>query len=835
MIGFWNDFKGAIRSLKAAPFFAFTATLTLALGVGVNVSMFSVLNGILLKPLPVRSPEEVVRVNAFPDQRPLRVSYSDYEAFRDRNGTLNGLTFYAPRRLRMESDGFNAVALDVEMVSTNHFEVLGVPARIGRTLQAIDDGASPVGSLVVSNRTWQNRFGLDPDIIGQRVQINGAAFQIVGVLTDDFRGLTWPYNAEAWVAWNSIGEDGTASAQGNMAGRLDSGRTLSEARADLRRIAVQFQSERTAEEGSRSTTYVVDVEVARRIPTFFADAGLGGVLAYGLALAFFVGLTLLVVCTNVGSLVLGRWEGRRRELGIRVALGASRRRILRFLLVESLSITALACTVAIFLAWGASRFLATLRVPGVEIPLFSLVDLGFDRRIAAFTVLAGVAATLIFGLLPATAISKDPARAVFSELQAAARRRSRLRGAFVALTFAVSGVLITTTATFAYTEWLRASLQRGFDTENVYTIGFNFTGQTTAPAESRVPVRSVLTQLNASPTITASTVRTFPFASVQDTATIRTNDGGQEMDVWAIEASPRYLDTLGISVLAGRDFTSTDYAAAIVNETLAEQLWPGENPVGMSFELVVPERTPNPPVRGVPPGMGNPDDSSLLLNRGGSVDIVGLAANSNYALFDARPTPYFYVPLDLDSFNGPFMPQILAKIQAGPSDAGSLVRRATDGLVPNSLPPSVAPLETLFGIMNLPTRIITVLSAVLGVIALVVAGAGTFGVVAYRLAQRKFEIGVCMAVGATQSQAIWRVASPTMLLSAGGILAGCFVGSASLAALSQAVPLLGLSWEMVALASVSCVAALVVIAAGAGVTAVRTAIGADPMLLLKTD
>ncbi len=415
MSGFWNDFQGAIRSLKAAPFFAFTATLTLALGVGVNVSMFSVLNGILLKPLPVRFPEEIVRVNAFPDQRPLRVSYSDYVAFRDRNGTLSGLTFYAPQRLRMESDGFDAVALDVEMVSGNHFEVLGVSARIGRTLQAIDDSASPVGSLVVSNRTWQSRFVSDPNIVGQRVQINGAAFQIVGVLTDDFRGLTLPYNAEAWVTWNGIGEDGTASAQGNMAGRLDSGRTLSEARADLRRIAVQLQSERPAEGGSHSTTYAVDVEVARRIPTFLAQ-GLGGVLAYGLALAFLVGLTLLVVCTNVGSLVLGRWEGRRRELGIRVALGASRLRILRFLLVESLSITALACAVAIFLAWGASSVLATLRVPGVGIPLFSFVDLGFDRRIAAFTVLAGLAATLIFGLLPATAISKDPARAVFSEL-----------------------------------------------------------------------------------------------------------------------------------------------------------------------------------------------------------------------------------------------------------------------------------------------------------------------------------------------------------------------------------------------------------------------------------
>ncbi len=528
-------------------------------------------------------------------------------------------------------------------------------------------------------------------------------------------------------------------------------------------------------------------------------------------------------------MVLGRWEGRRRELGIRVALGASRLRILRFLLVESLSITALACAVAIFLAWGASRVLATLRVPGLEIPLFSYVDLGFDRRIAAFTVLAGVAATLIFGLLPATAISKDPARAVFSELQAAARRRSRLRGAFVALTFAVSGVLITTTATFAYTEWLRASQQRGFDTENVYTIGFDLTGQPTASAESRVPVRSVLTQLNASPVITASAVRTFPFASVQDTATIRTNDDAQEMEVWAIEASPRYLDTLGINVIAGRDFTSTDYAAAIVNETLAEQLWPGENPVGNSFEVVPPT---------MPPGMfaENPFfPSSLLLNRGGRVDIVGLAANSNYALFDDRPTPYFYVPLDLDGFIGSVMPNFLAKIPAGSADAGSLVRRASDGLVPNSLPPNVTPLETLFRIMNLPTRIITVLSAVLGVIAVVVAGAGTFGVVAYRTAQRKFEIGVCMAVGATQAQAIWRVASPTMLLSASGILAGCFVGSASLAAVSKAVPLLGLSWEMVALASVSSLAALAVIAAVAGVFAVRTAIGADPMLLLKTD
>ncbi len=298
--------------------------------------------------------------------------------------------------------------------------------------------------------------------------------------------------------------------------------------------------------------------------------------------------------------------------------------------------------------------------------------------------------------------------------------------------------------------------------------------------------------------------------------------------MWVIEASPRYLDTLGISVIAGRDFTSTDYAVAIVNETLAEQLWPGENPVGESFELVPPGA--------MPPGIiqGNPFRSSLL-NRGGRVDIVGLAANSNYALFDERPTPYFYVPLDLDGFSGSYMPEILAKIQAGSADAGLLVRRASDGLVPNLLPPSVTPLETLFRIMNLPRRIITVLSAVLGVIAVVVAGAGTFGVVAYRLAQRKFEIGVCMAVGATQAQAIWRVSSPTMLLSASGILAGCLVGSASLAALSQAVPLLGLSWEMVALASVSCVAALAVIAAVAGVFAVRTAIGADPMLLLKTD
>ncbi|MFN2566418.1 MAG: ABC transporter permease, partial [Gemmatimonadaceae bacterium] len=560
-----QDLRYALRQLVRSPGFTLVAVLTLALGIGANTAVFTMAEAVLARPLPgVRRAETLYWLApvSMRGGRALTMSYPDYVDYRDRSGVFAELAAYEGTQFSLSSGG-EPERVRGQIVSGNFFSALGTPMRLGRGLAAEDDrapGAHPV--VVISHDLWQRRFEGDPTVIGRKLVVNGAPFTIVGVTPERFNG---PSHSEPNHLWMPIMMQARAHPQQpdmlarrnswwlQAVGRLKPGVTPERANAAVAAVAAQI---------ARADS-VGHADVTARVFEFRSgiEPGEGADVVPVAALAAVVtGLILLIACANVTNLLLSRAVARRREIGVRLSLGAGRWRIVRQLLTESMLLSAAAGACGVLLAAWATDLLAA------QIP--APLDVAIDRRVLAFTAVAVVATGLLFGVVPAIhGTRSDVAAAIKDSTTGYGTRRSRLQGGFVVAQLALSLVLLATAGLFLHSLYKAGRIRVGFDaTTQVLAASFDLGLQGYTPEQANAFLREVRARALGLPGVEAvSFTNQVPMGNRifgteialegDEAGSRRFGEAGGSMEVYQSTVRPDFFRTVGIPFLRGRDFT----------------------------------------------------------------------------------------------------------------------------------------------------------------------------------------------------------------------------------------------------------------------------------------
>jgi len=746
------------------------AVLSLALGIGVTTALFSLADAILLRPFPVREPDRLAAVYSRSAKGEwASVSYPDYAEFRDQTDVFAGLMAYV-RTPRLGFDaGTRTRLLSGELISANYFEVLGLVMALGRGFRPGEDRpGAPHPVVVISHGLWQRDFGGDPAVAGRAARIYGRNFTIVGVAPKGFRGVTldWGEPPDLWLPIGWIDEfdwfipkrrvlDWREARIALVVGRLRPAVTIETARAAVRVRAAQLGADHP--ENRNWTIEVLPGREARFWPAYRRS-----VISFLGLVGATVGFVLLLACANVASLQLARGAAREREIAVRLALGASRRRIVGELLIESAVISGLGFSGGLALAHGAILLIRRFPLP-FEVPVH--VALGLDHRVLLFAVAVSVFATLLAGLFPALATARADLR---SPLQAQAGgsgtsfRHSRLRSALVAAEVALAAVLLVGAGLFLRTLARAAAVDLGIRVENVFALSLDFESTRFRSDEIKAAqfCRSSLDRIRALPGVLDAawsgddplTRRRLLIWFVKDGTPISGDAEWNRLDCNV--TSPGHFKTLGIGLVRGRDFTERDddaapIGAAIVNEAMARRYWPGEDPIGKRIRLRGKTRE--------------------------LYEIVGIARDVRQRSVWSDPEPYLYVPLYQRYFRAPILH---VRVAADPATVLPAVERelaAGDEQFPLA---GVKSLRAKLDELLATERTAAALFGASGALALVLAAAGVYGVLAYAVARRAREIGIRMALGADRRAVLWLMLRQGMTLALLGIAAGSAVALA---------------------------------------------------------
>jgi predicted permease len=749
-----QDLRYAWRTLLKSPGFTVTAVLTLALGIGVNATIFSLLKGAVLRPLPgVRDADELVMiVNKTPAGRATSLSHPDYRLFRDENEAFSGLTASTLVPLSLSGDAADgAERVWGEFVTGNLFHVFGVPAALGRTLLPADDTAGGEPVAVLSHGFWQRRFGSDPAVVGQTMRLNGRPVTVVGVAAPGYRGSIAGLVLDVFLpisSWPLIRPfDNPADIMQKWThqwfivyGRLKPGVGLTEARASMSTLARSIAREHPNDDLRQRGV----VEPLWKAP----HGGQTYMFPILAPLMVAVGLVLVVACANVATLLLVRGTLRRRELAVRAALGAAPKRLLRQLLTESLLLAVLGAGVGFVLAVWVSEGLAS---PPVPTPFPIALDTRPDGMVYGFTALIAVASAVLFGLLPALTASKSElVPALKDELVVRHSRLGGVRDVLVVGQVAISLLLLVGAGLLLRSADNARRADPGFDPKNVLLVTLDLQPNGYDEDESRdffIRLGERVAMLPGVESVAFAHMLPLgvfgaPSRSIEVEGYQRDRD--QDMGFHYNVVSPGYFETLGIPLDRGRDFTSADGASSrdvvIVNETLARTFWPGREPIGRRIEVSDRWR-----------------------------EVVGVARDAKYVRLAEEPQPFFYLP---SLQNSETEMTLHVRTAGGPATAAAAVREAVQGLDPHLPLLELGTLEdrlefSLFGYDMGSTFL-----AAAGVLALLLACIGLYGVVAYSASQRTRELGVRVALGATRREILALVLGRGMRLIMIGIVLG---------------------------------------------------------------
>ncbi|MBA3240609.1 MAG: ABC transporter permease, partial [Acidobacteria bacterium] len=593
----WQDLRYAVRTLRQRPGFTLVAVVTLAIGIGANTAIFSLVNAILLRPLPVKDPARLVNVHSTsPDGSSFHTfSYPDYVDFRERSGVFEDLLAYTVETYSLNT-GEQSERVFGMVTTGNTFDVLGVRPALGRFFTPDEDRPSnPALVAVLGHGYWQRRFGGDASLVGRTLALNGQQFNVVGIAPPKFTGVRVGLAPDIYVPmWSQtltregasrwLNDRGGGSLE--IVGRLKDGVSVETAQGSLAAMARQFEEQYPESHRGEG------VEVRR------TGTGLGQfetpVVGFMSVLMAVVGFVLLIACANVAGMSLARSATRRRELAIRLALGARRGRLVRQLLTESVLLFLLGGAAGLLLAVWLTDLLLSFKPPT---PFSIELDLGLDARVLAFTFLTSLVTGAVFGLAPALQASRpDVVTALKGEVSSGGgSKRSRLLNAFVVGQVAVSLVLLVSTGLFLRSLQNARHLDPGFDPEGVQTVGFDVRIQGYDEAKGQRFYEDLVERAAAAPgALSASLVQNITLGGGNMETRIAVEgheppDGRPSFHADFNVVTPDYFKTLGIPVLRGRDFGASDREGAprvaVVNETMARRFWPGEDALGKRFRL----------------------------------------------------------------------------------------------------------------------------------------------------------------------------------------------------------------------------------------------------------
>jgi len=772
----FKDIRYGLRGLLKRKAFAAIAVLTLALGIGANTAIFTLVNAVMLKSLPVQKPEELVLFSdATGEGTSLedsprtgqweRFSYASYEYFRDHNQSFQDIVALrsgeSPLSVRQTDAQANAaVRARGHLVTGNYFSVLGVRAMRGRVLTPEDDKPGAAPATVISHSYWEKELNSDPSVVGKSLIINGTNFTVVGVTPPEFFGVRVRRPPDFWLPLSfhpqvelrpSFLTDKEAYWL-TLMGRLKTDVTMDQAQAA---VNLALRQHLTEEAGSKLTeerqkgiqnTYITLAE---------GQGGLSGLRKYYSTplhmLMAIVGMVLLIACANVGSLLLSRAASRKAEISLRMALGATRGRIIRQLITESMLLAVLGGLFGVLLAqWGVYVLVGLVAKTS---PLDTRPDMG----VLAFTAGVSIVAGLLFGLIPAVQASRTDLAASMKEKSRtkAGMLRFSLSSLMVVMQVGLSMVLLTGAGLFARSLVKLQNEDLGFDRNNVLLLGIDPRLAGYKPTELAGLYGQIMERLSSLPTVRNVSLATYaPMSGSSRTSSVNitgyTPQLDEDLNVKDLLAGPKYAETLGVPLLRGRDIELRDTAlsprVAVVNATFAEKYFKDQNPIGRTFKFDEETETP--------------------------CEIIGVVGDIKFDNARDKPEPTVYRPILQIQEQGAYTATIHIRTTSDPTPLTPQVRQMINQ-IDDKLP--------IYGVTTLDEqlrknldqeRLIAQLVSFFGALALILACIGLYGVMAHGVARRTNEIGIRMALGARGGNIAWMVLRETLYL----VLAGLVIG-----------------------------------------------------------
>ncbi|MGA8027544.1 MAG: ABC transporter permease [Bryobacteraceae bacterium] len=837
----WNDIRYAIRGFRRTPLITAIAVLSLAFGIGANTAVFSLLDQVLLRMLPVKHPEQLVLLtkvgsNYGSSSGQNSMSYPMYRDFRDNNKTFSGM-FCRFSIAASLGYGNRTERVPAELVSGTYFQVLGVGAALGRTLTPDDDrlpGGHPI--VMLSYSFWRNRFASDPSIIGKTLIVNGRDMTVVGVAEPGFDGVELGHAPKIFVPimmkaqmtplWDALKDRRWSWVEAY--GRLKPGVSAKQAKASLAPFMHQMLELEVKEPAFRNASPYerreflkssIDVLPGSRGRSYLRDR-----LTTPLWLLFGItGAVLLLACANIANLLLARATARKREFAVRLAIGAGRARIVRQLLVESLLLSGFGAAAGLVLAFWADRFLlaAYLGADSGGIALSAIPDF----RILGFTFGMMLTTALIFGLVPALQSSRADVAPTLKDQAGSVLGGGRvgLRKVLVTAQITLSLLLLIGAGLFLRTLTNLRNLGPGFSAERL--VGFNLDPSLDGYTLERTKIfyQRIADEIGSIPGVRSVGLASLRILDDNDWDSSVTVEGytpkpGEDPEPYMNAISPNYFATLGVPILAGRDFTIKDTTdvrhgpdpddwsptTIMINEAFAKKYFAGRNPVGLHIGF------------GSDPGIKT------------DMQVIGVVKDIKYTnLRDEIPVQAF-VPYLADRHVGAMTVYIRTAVD--PKQLMSVVRRKIQQLDPNIPVYGMRTINEEIDLSLRNERLIASLSSVFGFLATLLALIGLYGVMAYTVSRRTREIGIRMALGALRGNVVWMVMKEVLLLVAAGVL----VGLPAAVALTTLVrsQLYGLAPHDPATLSVSTVA-MIAVASLAGFIPALRASRIDPTLALR--
>ncbi len=751
-----RDVRFGLRMLRKNPGFTAVVVLTMALGIGANTTIFSMVNGFLLTPLSVRRPEQITALAIQQKNVPVGVSgfsYPEFTDFRSQTDAFSDVFANVISTVALRADD-RTDQLSVSYVSANFFAALGLRPASGRLILPSDGevfGQPPL--LVLGYSFWQKRFGGDNDVVGKQVRISGRAATIIGVAPRDFRGMFSPFEIDGYLPLGAVAVEESAAhfaldrGQGRILafGRLKPGVSIPEAQNSLDAIALRLAGQYPATDGGIRVR-VIREKRARPQP-YANDVS----IVIGVLFLVFAGLVWLLACMNVTNVVLARALVRQREIAVRAALGAARSRLIRQMLTETLLLALLGGISGLALAGLANRL-----APSVHFPNFPLrLDFALDWRVYMYAFAAAVLAGIVSGLPPAVRASRADVSSVLRDEGLTRGGKHRLHSDLVIAQIACSLTLLITAGLFVRSLEHIEGTYLGFNPDHVLNLIVDPSQDGYDQARTVEFYRELEDRIRALPGVQATSlagsvpIGSFPARTLVFSESQSVDPNRQPPSILFNTIDPGYFETMRVPLLRGRDFTEGDNETAppvaIVNETMVRKFWPHQDPIGERFRM---------------------KDAT-----GPLVEIIGVARDGKYQTVAEDFQPYFYVPLAQN-----YISRRVLEIRSGvsPESLAAQVQRETHGIAPDV---SIVDLRTMKQSLEGGTgyfvfRLGASLAVQMGLVGLLLAVVGVYGVVSFAVNQRTHEIGIRMALGSSPSDILFLVMRRGVALVIAGVLVG---------------------------------------------------------------